>query len=346
MTPIALEGLNTLGLSGTDLSPDLTKVNGLGADLNDTDMLRLRAKRKLVSQSMAEALIQVAEKRGAEERVKQYWNVYNCANNMIVHGDRVYTPYCKNRCCTVCLAIRKAEIINKYFPVLSLWPDPHMATLTVKSVKAKDLRRIIDNMMLCFGRIKDKYKKQEQRGKGQKLIGIRSLESNYNPQRRTYNPHLHVIVPERWMAQTLRLEWIARRTSPKWVCRKAQDVRPVWSTESGMMELIKYGSKIFTEYDLKKKRDWTEAPTIYAAALDTILAAMHGKRIFDRFGFDLPLTIEKPVDSQLISDCQKFAYNKDAFDWVDGNSGELLTGYQQDPKLVDLLVSNINTTLN
>ena len=67
-----------------------------------------------------------------------------------------------------------------------------------------------------------------------------------------------------------------------------QKIESVYNLESALIEIIKYGSKIFTEPDLKKKGNLKTPPKIYARALDNILVAMKGKRIFERFGFNLP----------------------------------------------------------
>lgn len=118
-------------------------------------------------------------------------------------------------------------------------------------------------------------------------MGIRSLECCFNPEKRTYNPHFHVLVPDKATAEKLISEWL-RICTPKFALRKAQDMRPVRDLESGLIEVIKYGAKIFTEPDLDKKMQGNINPTIYAAALYNIFDGMKGLRLFDRFRFNLP----------------------------------------------------------
>ncbi|GAA3515309.1 hypothetical protein GCM10022393_31620 [Aquimarina addita] len=79
-----------------------------------------------------------------------------------------------------------------------------------------------------------------------------------------------------------------RLWTPKFANRKGQNIQQVTDLENGLVEIIKYGSKIFTEPDLKKRQKETNTAQIYIKALDTMLMAMKGKRIFDRFGFNLP----------------------------------------------------------
>ncbi len=45
-------------------------------------------------------------------------------------------PHCKNRFCTYCCGIRKAELITKYLPVLQTWKAPHFVSLTIRAVNA------------------------------------------------------------------------------------------------------------------------------------------------------------------------------------------------------------------
>ena len=52
-------------------------------------------------------------------------------------------------------------------------------------------------------------------------------------------------------------------------------------------EVIKYGSKIFTDPSMNKKAHSKISPYIYVAAFPNIIGAMSGHRIFERFGFNL-----------------------------------------------------------
>jgi len=186
----------------------------------------------------------------------------------------------------LCTAIRKADIINRYYPVLKEWEDSHFLTLTVKAVKLKNLKKWTDGMIQAFQIIKRRCNKRHQRGKGIKLIGVKSLECNFNPKKKTYNPHFHIITQDRETAELLKKEWQKQWTS-KHTYSGAQFIRKVESLEKDLIETIKYGSKIFTEPDLKKQSKKSN-PKIYVNALDEILKAMKGKRLFDRFGFNLP----------------------------------------------------------
>lgn len=255
--------------------------------------------------------------------------------------------YCKNRFCTICCSIRKAELINKYYPVLKNWEDAHFVTLTVKACNSKNLKKYIDGLLRGFHIIHMRCKKRHQRGKGIKLKGVKSLECNFNPITKTYNPHFHIIVENYAIAKLLREEWLLLWKSDKklFTSWKAQDVSKVRSVEHAMIEIIKYGSKIFTEPDLKKKGKSSVSPTIYAAALDNILTAMKGRRIFDRFGFNLPKQQAIEPKFSLLSDYQKWSFSLEENNWVNNTTGEKLINFRITPELAFLLDNCINTEL-
>ncbi len=178
-----------------------------------------------------------------------------------------------------------------------------------------------------------------------KLMGIKSLESNFNPLRKTYNPHLHVIVANKEMAYILLDEW-CDRAKKGYVNRKGQKAVKVWNLDNALVEIIKYGSKVFTEPDLKKRAKETAAPQIYMNALYTILNAMKSKRIFDRFGFNLPTEAKlKHYPATLLDNFREWEFNAKTNDWNNTSTGEALTQYNMPSNLQALLENNINVTL-
>jgi len=319
-------------------------VSGRGTDQLDNTSLLNRAKRKTITRKMILSLIDVTKEKGEPERQQMYWNAYHCQTKIVSSNNKLYGNYCKNRFCTICCAIRKADIINRYYPTLKNWKEPHFVTLTVKSIKAKNLNRWVYGMNKAFQLIKDRCKKRHQRKKGIKLIGIKSLECNFNPIRKTYNPHFHIIVPNKEIALLLKKEWMLQwnKTSVIHTSPLAQHIRKVKNLERDLIETIKYGSKIFTESDLKKKGKKATVPMVYAYALDNILCAMKGKRIFDRFGFNLPKINKKEIPQQLITNFDEYIFSSTSTDWINKNTGECLTGYLQPIELSYLLDECIN----
>jgi hypothetical protein len=177
------------------------------------------------------------------------------------------------------------------------------------------------------------------------LKGIKSLECNFNPERKTYNPHLHLIVENKEMADILIAEWL-QRWGPKWTNPKAQKSRKVENTVRDLIETIKYGSKIFTEPDLKNKMKGRGSPKIYVSALDNIFKAMRGLRIFERFGFNLPkASIPTPGNSKVAPEYDEWVFRASLFDWVNTENEECLSDYKPVSELIHLLNNCINTSL-
>ena len=340
---------NTLAQSGTTSNgkPPLL-VLGKGSDLNEKKGMKGRAKRKLITQKMVLSLIDVAKANGEDEFVQTCWRTWRCGNKLTRSGNKVFMKYCKNRFCTVCLSIRKALMINLYHPTLFKWKEPYFVTLTVKAQPYKNLKKWIgEGMLRGFRRITSRNRKRAQRGKGIKLVGIRSLESNFNPIKRTYNPHFHVIVQSRQMAELLLAEWLDLWTS-KHANKQAQKMTPIRNKEIAMKELIKYGSKIFTEPDISKKSKLKKNDrTIYVAALHKIFLAMKDHRLFDRFGFDLPdaSKIKKGATVNIFQEYDRWQFDVKTADWKNEETGERLTGYIPPQEMIDLLENHIDAAL-
>ncbi len=337
---------DTLADNGTNIAgQDTIIVNGEGSDLSEKEALKGRAKRKTITQSMMLKLIDIANENGEEHKTKAYWNTYYCQQRLVTDDDRLYGKYCKNRFCTLCCSIRKAEIINKYYPIMKEWKNPYFLTLTVKSCNANNLPRYIKKMNQGLKRITAKYRKRHQRGRGKLLIGVRSLECNFNPMKQTYNPHFHIITNDKETAEIIRSEWLKLWT-PKFAQKQCQDLRKVYNLESGLIEIIKYGSKIFTEPDLKKRAKETNTAQIYIKALDTILNAMKGKRIFDRFGFNCHKSpVKKRQDAKLLRNFKEWEYSPERADWINRSTHEVLSNFKPSSRLMAMLDNNINTEL-
>lgn len=318
-------------------------VHGEGSDLSNYTALEGKAKRKTISQKLALALVDVADKKGKPERAKSYWNTFYCQNKLIESKGKLYTKYCKNRFCTVCCAIRKATIINQYLPSIESWENCHFLTLTIKSIPAKELPRYVKGMLKLFKTIIDKHSKRYKRGKGILLQGLKAFECNFNPDVRTYNPHFHILVRTREIGEIILSEWLAR-IPRKHAQRWAQKLTPITNKEQGLIEIVKYGSKIFTERDLNKKAARKTTPYVYVSALDNILTAMTGHRIFDRFGFSLPahLRKSKKTKSVILKNFGQWIFNSHISDWINFETGEILSGYQLSRELQHILKNNID----
>jgi len=339
----------TLGQNGTiQTKHKQIIVSGNGSDLSDTEALKGRAKRKTISQSMVLSLMDVAKQKGDDEKQNSYWNTYYCQNKVIIKDGKLYGKYCKNRFCTLCCSIRKAEIINTYLPTIKQWDEPYFVTLTIKACKANKLKLMIGKVLQGFSIIREKQKKRYQRGKGIKLIGVKSLECNFNPVTKTYNPHLHLIVANKEIADLLINEWLLlwNKKGLFYASHKAQDRRPVFNLETGLIEIIKYGTKIFTEPDMNKRGNQNSNYQIYVSALDNILSAMKGKRIFERFGFNAEKVKTTVINEpKLITNFEEWEFNPKVCDWEHVDNEKRLSGYEPNTQLTSILENSINTTI-
>lgn len=341
----------TLAQSGTTKVKKVvpnTIVSGVGTNVSDDNKLRNKAKRKIITNRTLLSLIDIAKEKGDSDRVGQYWRTYNCHSKLIRYGSIVYGNYCKNKCCTVCSAIRKAEIINKYKPILANWKDVYFVTLTVKACKEDKLNKLVNASYRAMNLMLNRLKKRHQRNKGIKVMGIKSFECNFNPKKKSYNPHFHLLVPSKEVAMLLINEWLLTWKSKDgrkkffYASRKGQDMRPLKNLESALIETIKYGAKIFIDPDMKKDKKQSTNPMIYAYALDNIYAAMKGKRLFDRFGFNLPPQPVKESQIKTIVNPELWKYSTNDADWINKETGECLTGYAIPPELDYLLSECIN----
>ncbi len=336
----------TLAQSGTSFATNKPEyVTGTGSDMKDSSTLNKRAKKKIIGDTMAINLVDVAMGKNEPQRVQSYWNTFHCQDEMISSDNKLYTKYCKNRFCPTCLGIRKAVLINRYLPVVNTWEEPYFVTLTVKSYGKRSLKKMIDAYMKAFDQIREAAKKRHQRGRGAKFVGIRALECTFNPVKRTYHPHFHIIVSSKENADYLLNSWL-KKWGPKYCSKKAQDSSPIRNNKATLIEIIKYGSKIFTEQDLKKKSEQDVPRNLYVSALDNILAAMKGHRIFERFGFNRATT-KKPKGGAIkkLKQYDEWEFIPKIGDWSSIHSGEFLTNYKIPFDLTHLLENNVDVLL-
>ena len=171
--PFGQGTLNTLAQTGRTYQSPAVIIQGKGSEIVSEKTLKGRAKRKVIAQNLALALVDIANQRGNAEMAKAFWNTYHCQSNIVSHEGKLYGKYCKNRHCPLCCSIRKATLINQYLPAVQQWANPYFVTLTVKACTAKQLRKRLQAMNRGFTIITTKYRKQV--GKST-LRGIRALE--------------------------------------------------------------------------------------------------------------------------------------------------------------------------
>jgi hypothetical protein len=345
------ERFNIIAQSGTAPQkvwmdkPKIT-VRGNGSRPPNLVALQNRAKKKMITQRIMQELMPIALRKGEFERYYSYQNAFGCQCQIYTANGRMYGIYCKTRFCEICLGNRRGEKSSKYLPVIRLWPCQQFLTLTLKSVPGDQLHERVNEMIGAFETIREKLKKRHQRGKGMKIMGVRSLESNFNPTYRTYNPHFHLILPDLPTAITLQTEWINYWGDVRICEPEAQKNKTINNISWQLRETIKYGTKFLT----KERIDWKTGEVIpkliCVAAIDNIFSAMKNHRLFDRFGFDLP----KPEKQEAgkftsLTEFREWNYTYENFDWVDEVNRERISRFTPPPKLIIDLETNINRDL-
>ena len=151
---------------------------------------------------------------------------------------------------------------------------------------------------------------------------------------------MHLIVATKEMAETLKKEWLA--ICPEHLANpKGQKIQRVWNNEKALIEIVKYGSKIFTEPDVNNKSFKKTDRDIYAAALDNIFTTMKDIRIFERFGFNLPKSTRESK-STLFNQYDEWEFDPRLFDWINIKNDNKLSGYIPSTELINLLTYNID----
>lgn len=170
---------------------------------------------------------------------------------------------------------------------------------------------------------------------------MRSLECNFNPYRREYNPHLHLIVPNKETAEILIKEWLELWTfkdpnKMPLATRVAQYYRPIQDMETDLVEVIKYGTKVFTDPEGKKKPKGIVK--VYAKAFYNIIVAMKGIRLFSSVGFKLPKKDkEERLPARVVTDHQEWIHTPELQNWVNTDEWETLFDQLPNAQLEELL---------
>jgi hypothetical protein len=216
---------------------------------------------------------------------------------------------------------------------MATWADPHFVTLTIPNVQGRELHGVVREMLATMRPIARAIRHTD----GLELKAVRKLETTYNPRRRDYHPHLHLIVDSGEAADALVRRWMKAFPAAD---AKAQDVRRC-AGEGAMRELFKYFTKLVIR-GLDGER--TAPPSL---ALDTIFKAVKGLRTFQPMGFacavkvsadDEALELDAGTVSPIPPDSRgliRWQWIGD--DWLDYGSGELLSGFTPTDSMRELV---------
>jgi hypothetical protein len=262
-----------------------------------------------------------------------YASTARCADELVQDGTKVQGKYCRQRWCLVCNGIRTAKLIAAYLPEMTLWPDPHFVTLTIPNVQGPQLHGTIRKMLDAMRPIARAVRHTD----GLELRAVRKLETTYNPRRRDFHPHLHLVVSNGPAADALVRRWLAAFPTAD---AKAQDVRRC-EGPGAMKELFKY----FTKLVVKGLDGERTAP--HPMVLDTMLKAVKGLRTFQPMWLASRVTVDADdetleLDTGTISPIPPdsrglIRWKWIGDDWLDYGSGELLSGFTPSDKLRELV---------
>ena len=122
------------------------------------------------------------------------------------------------------------------------------------------------------------------------------------------------------MAELLRQE-CKRFWKDEFINLEAQHKRKVKKDKrKELIATIKYSTKLFSEVEKGKKGN----SKMYIAALYTIDRAMTGRRLFDRFGFDLPAESKRvPKGTRFAINVETFKYDLKRANWISTETDEV-----------------------
>lgn len=258
---------------------------------------------------------------------KSYVNTYFCASTITQVGNTLTSSYCNNRWCITCNRIRTAKLINGYLEPLQALPDPHFVTLTIPNVTADVLAYTINDMLNTLSSIIHRWQVHH---KNDKINGVRKIECTYNSDYDNYHPHIHLIVGSIHSAQHIVNQWLEHYDTARSI---AQNIRHC-DTQQSMLELFKYFTKILTNKN-----------QFYAPQMDIIFQAMRNKRVYQPFGSIHP--VKEDIDDIQAEEYNDIA-NQDRLwkwfecDWVDEETGEMLSEYMPSEAYSKLIKSIMN----
>ena len=296
-----------------DKLAQLRKTRTKGAVIYERARLQKRAGKKYLTNSLIYQLLRVKSPLH-----NSYARSLNCTKELVQDGtNELQATYCNNRWCLVCNNIRTGKLINGYEDSLADLKDKQFVTLTRPNVPGFLLRQTMTDMVKDFCRIKDTMRKR-----GVPIHGIRKLECTHSDKRRDFHPHFHCIIEGEAAAQMFMDLWLKKNPQAK---RVGQDIKP--ADPGSIKELFKYFTKIFSRDDDGnfKRTD--------IRALDVMFQAMQGRRVFQNMGRVAKVSEDvEEITIQAYTDLEhgvcSWSYEQSAADWVNRETGELLTQYK------------------
>lgn len=205
------------------------------------------------------------------------------------HKRLISTTFCKKRLCVMCQWRKSLAMYHQIFMLIHAHREryksdiPLLLTLTVPNVGEDRLRKSIEDLQYAFSKfIKRTPFKNAVRS------WFRSLEVTYNPERKDYHPHYHVLllVPKNYFDHERGLyidrdDWLNMWQEATEMPEITQvDIRKVRKRKKGDIEGIsaevgKYATKPSSYLIKDNTGDYMANPVV----IDTLDQAMHGRRL-------------------------------------------------------------------
>lgn len=296
-----------------DKLAQLRKTRTKGAVIYTRDRLKKRAGKKFLTNALVKQLLKVKSPLH-----NSYARSIQCCHVKTQDGtNELQAKYCNGRWCLVCNNIRTGKLINGYEASMADLKDKQFLTLTRPNVPGFLLRQTLTDMVKDFQRIKNTL-----RMRGISINGIRKIECTFSDKRRDFHPHFHCIIEGKAAAQMFLDLWLKSYPQAK---RIAQDIKP--ADAGSVKELFKYFTKIFSRDDDGnfKRTD--------IRALDVQFQAMQGRRVFQNMGRVAKVSEEvEEIIIQAYTDLEhgvcRWIWEQNVADWVNRETGELLTNYK------------------
>lgn len=262
---------------------------------------------------------------------KAYLNTFYCTHAVEIKEGREVTKYCKNRWCLPCARIRTANYINAYLPQLKEMGDPQFLTITRRNVPGENLRDEISQLIKLRIALMHAEKMYRSRAGLGKVQALWKLEVTYNEARNDYHPHFHAILQDSDSAGRTLARWLSLKENSGKVSELGQKVKPV-QDENAARELFKYFTKL-----ISKDKSTGQFKIYDPLALDCIFQAMRQRQVYTPYGMKKPKEdyLNKTIDGlNLNPDFDYFfLWNQKIADWVEQETGELLTGNTPSEKI-------------
>lgn len=274
---------------------------------NQKDTLKKKMWSKYVSKGIALSMMQYNPK---SKLFKAYKNTSYCAEVLLVENGKTRTTYCKNRWCNTCNRIRTAMLINGYYPQIEKLFQPVFVTLTLPTVKGKELKNRITEMEKAWRNIYKKTKDAKFKRSYPNLKGVRKGEITIRPNDK-YHYHFHFIIDGWGQGEWLIGQWLKKFPEAN---HQGQDLRMI--DEFGKNEIFKYSIKSAVKTDNKNAKRY-----------DLVFNILRGKRTFSTFG-GLRKIEEEINEDDLVAqnDTEKGngVYKWVSVDWFNKETGEAL----------------------